>query len=463
MNEVHMMRLPPCLTGAYLHAVGSPFGGLNVWMENMSMTSSRVDRPAVEPAATVAPTTPVLAALALCMLLPSLGTSIANVALPTLVEAFGASFQQVQWVVLAYLLSHTALVVFAGRLGDVVGRRNMLIAGLATFTAASMLCGLAPSLWILVAARAVQGLGAALLSALAIALVVDVVPKKDAGKVMGLLGTTSAVGTALGPSLGGILVAAFGWPAIFFLKVPVGLLALHFVCRYLPSDRSASKGMGEGGRLSMGRRGWLAPLADPSVASGLAMTLVVAVVMMSTLVVGPFYLSHGLNLTTAAVGLAMSAGPIVSALAGMPAGRLVDRLGTRRATLWGLVGMLGACMALVVVPARWGLAGYVLPLVVLTTHYALFQAANNTAVMIGIGPDRRGAVSGMLSLARNLGLVLGAAASGSLFALLAGGGHPPMRADAAAMGFHATFLVAAGLLLVGVFTHLVCARAAAAR
>src|SRR5262245_47251591 len=100
-----------------------------------------------------------LAGLSLSMLLSSLNISIANVALPTLVEVFTASFQDIQWVVLAYLLATTTLIVSVGRLGDVTGRRRLLLAGLVLFTAASVLCGLAPTLWLLIAARAAQGLG----------------------------------------------------------------------------------------------------------------------------------------------------------------------------------------------------------------------------------------------------------------------------------------------------------------
>src|SRR5579871_1975997 len=112
-----------------------------------------------------------LAGLSLSMLLSSLGTSIANVALPTLAQAFSASFQDVQWVVLAYLLALTILIVGVGRLGDLAGRRRLLLAGILVFTAASVACGAAPSLWLLIAARAAQGLGAAIMMALTMALV----------------------------------------------------------------------------------------------------------------------------------------------------------------------------------------------------------------------------------------------------------------------------------------------------
>ncbi len=178
-----------------------------------------------------------LASLSLCMLLSSLGTSIANVALPTLGQTFGAPFQDVQWIVLAYLLASTTLVVGAGRLGDVVGRRRLLLIGITIFTAASLLCGVAPTLWVLIAARAAQGLGAAILMALTTAMVGETVSKQRIGSAMGLLGTTSAIGTALGPSLGGALVAGLGWRAIFLVNIPLGLLAAVLAHRTLAVDR----------------------------------------------------------------------------------------------------------------------------------------------------------------------------------------------------------------------------------
>ena len=148
-----------------------------------------------------------LAALSLSMLLPSLGVSIANVAMPTLAQAFAASFQEIQWIVLAYLLAITTLIVSVGRLGDMTGRRRLLLAGVLLFTAASVLGGTAPTLWLLIAARAAQGLGAAIMMALTLAFVGDTVPKAKTGSAMGLLGTMSAIGTALGPTLGGALIS----------------------------------------------------------------------------------------------------------------------------------------------------------------------------------------------------------------------------------------------------------------
>lgn len=118
-----------------------------------------------------------LASLSLSMLLSSLGTSIANVGLPTLAQVFNASFQHVQWIVLAYLLAITTLIVSVGRLGDITGRRRLLLTGIGVFTLASALCGFAPTLWLLIGARALQGIGAAIMMALTMAFVGETVTK----------------------------------------------------------------------------------------------------------------------------------------------------------------------------------------------------------------------------------------------------------------------------------------------
>ena len=126
---------------------------------NVTISRDPRDEAAAQRAQRTPPVWLALAGLSLSMLLASLGTSIANVALPTLAQAFGVSFQAVQWIVLAYLLATTTLIVGVGRLGDVIGRRRLLLAGLCLYAVASVLCGAAPALWLLIAARAAQGRG----------------------------------------------------------------------------------------------------------------------------------------------------------------------------------------------------------------------------------------------------------------------------------------------------------------
>jgi EmrB/QacA subfamily drug resistance transporter len=435
-----------------------------------------------------------LASLSLSMLLSSLGTSIANVGLPALAEAFSASFQHVQWIVLAYLLAITTLIVSAGRLGDLMGRRRLLLAGIALFTAASVLCGLAPTLGWLLVARALQGAGAAVMMALTMAFVGETVPKARTGSAMGLLGTMSAMGTALGPSLGGLLVAGPGWRALFLVNVPLGVAAFVLAQRCLPADGpqerrragfdplgtgllamtlaayalAVTTGRGHFGALNLALLAAaalgaglfvlaeskvasplvkLAMFRQPDLSASLVISALVSTVMMATLVVGPFYLSRALGLNAAVVGLALSAGPLAAALAAMPAGRMADRFGAQRMTIAGLVAIAAGALVLAMLPASLGVAGYIAPLVVMTVGYSLFQTANNTAVMGDVAADQRGVVSGLLNLSRNLGLITGASVMGAVFAWASRAvdiaAAPP---EAVATGTRVTFGVAAALI-----------------
>jgi EmrB/QacA subfamily drug resistance transporter len=442
-----------------------------------------------------------LASLSLSMLLSSLGTSIANVGLPTLAQVFNASFQQVQWIVLAYLLAITTLIVTVGRLGDLVGRRRLLLAGIFLFTVASGLCGVAPMLWLLIAARAAQGLGAAVMMALTMAFVSEIVPKEKTGSAMGLLATMSAIGTALGPSLGGVLIAGLGWRTIFLVNLPLGILTLFLAHRYLPVDRRNAKAGRTGfdhlgtlllaltlaayalamtihphdGRGSFGSLNMalllaaalgvglfvraeakaasplirLAMFSDPGLSASLAMSALVSTVMMATLVVGPFYLSRALGLDAAMVGLVLSGGPLAAALTGVPAGRMADRFGAQRMTLVGLIGMVLGSFVLSMLPATLGIPGYIAPMVVITVGYALFMTANNTAVMTDVREDRLGVISGLLSLSRNLGLITGASVMGAVFAYASAAADiMATRPEAVATGMRITFAVAAMLIVV---------------
>jgi EmrB/QacA subfamily drug resistance transporter len=442
------------------------------------------------------PTRWAMASLALSMLMPSLDTSIANVGLPAIGQAFNASFQQVQWIVLAYLLAITTLVVSAGRLGDIFGRRRMLLAGIGLFTAASLACGVAPSLWMLVSARAAQGLGAAVMMALTLSLLGETAPRGRTGSAMGLLGSMSAIGTTLGPSLGGILIAGLGWRWIFLVNVPVGILNIVLAARTLPLDQrveganrtaldftgtallagtlgayalAMTSGNGRIGLANIAllvvaafglmlfvaaQRRAVSPLVrvgmlkDATLAGGLAMSAVVSTVMMTTLVVGPFYLSRALGLDAGRVGLTMSLGPLVAALAGVPAGRLVDRFGARRTSVAGLTGLSSGLLIIVLASGRFGLPGYVTGILIVTAHYALFQAANNTKVMSGVHPEQRGVVSGLLSLSRNLGLITGAAVMGAVFSAVATSDVSSAQPAVIGAALEATFLVCAFLVLV---------------
>jgi MFS family permease len=183
------------------------------------------------------------------------------------------------------------------------------------------------------------------------------------------------------------------------------------------------------------------------VGGALVATTLVSCVVMTSMVVGPFYLTIALGLDATRTGLVMSIGSVVAALTGVPAGRLVDRVGAKPATLVGLAGMSAGALAFSLRPEHLGVAGYVAPMAALTASYALFTAANNTGVMQRASASERGVASGTLSLARNAGLVAGACVMGAAFAF--GAGVPDVAlasAHAVARGLRTTYALAAVLV-----------------
>lgn len=409
-----------------------------------------------------------LCALGLTTLVSSMSSSIASIGLPTLAAFFHATFSQIQWVVLTYLLAVTGSVLAMGWLSDRYGRRRLLAAGVLLFTLSSLGCGLADRLGWLIAARLVQGLGGAMMLVNSLALVVQVVPAERSGRAMGVMGSLSALGTAMGPAFGGVLVAAFGWRALFLINLLPGLL-LWLLIRHslppvsdsakasnpaslMPADTAAtarSAAMTDADRLPASRSTTASKL-DPllrqrTLAGGLLLSLVVAAVMMTTLVVGPFYLAAGLHLNPRQSGLLMALGPLVAVAAGLPAGQLVDRIGSGRATVFSLLAAAAGCGLLAVLPQTMGRGGYAIGLILLTAGYALFQASNNTALLKGADPARRGLISGMMNLSRNLGFLGGAGLMAAVYAA-AGRGLPAV--DAASRGLNVTFVLAAGLILL---------------
>jgi MFS family permease len=315
----------------------------------------------------------------------------------------------------------------------------------------------------------------------------------------------SAIGTALGPSLGGLLIAAFDWRAIFFVNVPLGILTFGLAWRHLQVDRittparsrfdavgtlllaltlaayalAMTMGRGSFGALNIAllmaavagaslfvlvETRAASPLIrlsmfrDRSLRASLATGALVSTVMMATLVVGPFYLSQALGLDTARVGLVLSVGPLAVALTGVPAGRIADQFGAQRMTIAGLAIMAAGSFALSMLPQTLGIPGYLAPLIVITIGYALFQTANNTAVMSDVPADQRGVISGLLNLSRNLGLVTGASVMGAVFALASAASDIAMAPpQAVAAGMHVTFIVAA-VLITGAITIVVASR-----
>ncbi|HEY8476632.1 MAG TPA: MFS transporter, partial [Chloroflexota bacterium] len=184
----------------------------------------------------------VLAAVGVGTFMSALDGSVVNTVLPVLSAAFDAPIATIEWVIVVYLLVVSGLLLSFGRLGDLRGHKVVYLAGFGVFVTASALCGLAPSATALIAARALQAVGAAMLFANSPAILTKTFPAAQRGQALGLMGTMTYLGLTAGPSLGGWLAERLGWHAVFFINVPVGALALALGARFIPHDRPETTG-----------------------------------------------------------------------------------------------------------------------------------------------------------------------------------------------------------------------------
>jgi EmrB/QacA subfamily drug resistance transporter len=392
-----------------------------------------------------------------------LDASIVTLALPSLQQAFHASLAAVTWVGLSYLLVLVAGVTAVGRLSDMVGRKLIYTYGFGVFIIGSALCGLAPDLVVLDGSRALQAVGAAMLQANSVAIIYLAVPSSSLGRAIGVQGAAQALGLALGPAAGGLLLAAAGWRLIFLVNVPVGSLGMVAAWLFIPrsghlADRARFDWAGLAifvpaiavlmGAVSSGDRlGWAspgivaslvagavlgvafvarerraaAPMLDlklfrrrafsTGVAGGLASYLVI----FGVLVVTPFFLEQGLRVGPGRAGLELTVMPLFLALAALFAGRLSDRSGGRALTVTGMV-VVTTTLA-VLATSKPGQAMLLVGLALVGTGLGLFTPANNAAIMASAPKDRAGVAAGVLNMARGLGTALGLALAGLVYGL----------------------------------------------
>jgi EmrB/QacA subfamily drug resistance transporter len=398
----------------------------------------------------------------------TLDGSIVNVALPTLAQYFGASLATLQWIPLAYLLVIASLVLGAARLGDVHGRKRAYLFGLGVFTAASVLCGLAPSVGWLIAFRVLQGFGAVFVSALGGAIIAQTFPQNERGRALGVISSAVTLGVALGPTIGAFIIDWVGWRWMFLVNIPVGLAAMAIVSRVIPDLAPAPTrlpvdwlgtlliAVAVGGfslALTFGQRAGFdaalplalfatsafalvaflfaqtqvdAPLlelklfANRTFTAGLAMGVLAFAVLSATSFTLPFFLQLGLGLPIATVGLLMAISPIIGAITSPMGGALSDRFGPRWVSLIGLLLMAVGGLLLSRLDESTTILRFALSISPIGFGMALFSAANNSAVMNAVARERLGIASGLLSLARTLGqstAIPVAAALLTLFAL----------------------------------------------
>ncbi len=434
-----------------------------------------------------------LAVAAVCVgaFMGQLDASIVTLAFPALARSFGAGAAAVSWVGLSYLLVLVATVVAVGRLADIVGRKLLYLYGFAIFVVGSALCAAAPSLVVLDVFRAVQAVGAAMLQANSVAIIALAVPPTRLGRSLGLQGAAQALGLALGPSIGGLLLAAGGWRLIFLVNVPVGIVGMAAAAAFVPRSRHLQAGarFDWGGfalffpavtalvfAVSRGNElGWTttavwgslvatlllgwrfvvrerrhpSPMIDvrrfrhPAFSAGMVGGLLAFLVLFGVLVVVPFYFERSLRVSTVRTGLELMTMPVALGLVAPWSGRLADRIGVRIPAASGMVLSAGALTALAVWrPGGWAFTGL---LALLGAGLGLFTAPNNAGVMASVPHSESGAASGLLNMSRALGTAFGLAVTTAVFVAAGGDGFVP---HVVAHAFSVSCLVLAGVAAV---------------
>jgi EmrB/QacA subfamily drug resistance transporter len=387
--------------------------------------------------------------------------SIANVALATIGKAFHTTVDNVEWVLLAYLLVSASAVIFFGRVGDIVGQKRVYLTGFVVFGASSVACAFAPALWALDAARFVQGIGAAMLLSSTMAIIVDTFPAQERGRAIGLNGAAVAVGLSAGPVLGGLIVTYYDWRWIFLINVPISLVALLLASVVLRSGRARPARFDFAGSavattalfaltLALSRLhvwGWNSPvtlalLAYFAVAVGafirieqrapapmldlaffrdrvFSASIAAAVLYFGALFAMVFTIpvaaQIALGLSAFQAGLLLLPITTLNTVLAPLAGALSDRVPARYiSTAGSLIFCAGAiCLALLPSrPALWAIAALLL---IAGCGTAVFSQPNNSTVMGRAPAGKRGVAAGVLATARSTGQVLGIASAGAVY------------------------------------------------
>jgi len=424
----------------------------------------------------------------------ALDGSVVNAILPVLRDTFSSNVATIEWVVTVYLLVLSGLLLSFGRLGDLRGHRSLYILGFVVFVASSALCGLAWSAGMLIFFRGLQAIGGALLASNSPAIVTGNFPAEQRGRAFGLVSMMTYLGLTVGPSLGGWLTHAFGWRTVFYINVPVGLLALTLSLLFIPKDLPSESGkrfdlpgaavflaaltllllgLNKGADL-----GWTSSSVLGLMAGALIFMAVFVLIerrsphpmldlnlfrvpLFSTSTLGailnyiclfsitflmPFYLIQGRGLNPAQAGLLLTVQPVMMAIAAPVSGAFSDRIGSRRPGMIGMGVLAVGLLLLSRLDAESGLWLAVLGLVVAGTGTGMFISPNTSALMGAAPRDRQGIASGVLATARNFGMVLGIGLAAAIFTT-----HLALNTtDAFYAGIDRGFLVASGIAVLAV-------------
>jgi EmrB/QacA subfamily drug resistance transporter len=403
----------------------------------------------------------------------ALDGSVANTILPVIEGSLKSDVTTIEWVVTVYLLVVSGLLLTFGRLGDLRGHKRTYIAGFVLFVLGSASSGLAPSDWLLITFRGFQAIGGAMLLANSPAILTGNFPASQRGQALGLQATMTYLGLTAGPALGGWLAQSYSWRAVFFINVPVGLLALLLSTHFIPRDEGVevAQGFDRAGAvtfmiglvglmlaLNQGAEwGWGSPLILGLIFASLVILAVFVrvelrvpapmldlslfsrrifssatisavfnyVSLYCIIFLLPFYLIQGRGMDPAQAGLLLTAQPLVMAVAAPLSGTLSDRIGSRIPATLGLalvaVGLfllsrLGPHTPIYFIAIYLGIAGL---------GAGIFVSPNTSALMGDAPHNRQGIASGILATARNVGMVLGVGMAGAFLISLAGNDNPP--------------------------------------
>lgn len=460
----------------------------------------------------------VLAILAIGIFMATLDSSIVNISLPTIARYFNVPLNgEIEWVIIAYLVVIAGVLLTIGRLADMTGRKILWIAGLIIFTLGSAICGASPTLLVLIAARAFQGLGGALIMSVSPAMLTSAFPPEERGRALGMNAVFVALGTSVGPTLGGFITANFSWRWIFYVNVPLGIIGVIATLLVLKEKQARTRGHFDPAGalllavglvaltlgLSFGQEwGWGSPLLIATIAiSVIAVTLLVVaeqrladpiidfsllrnrvfvsanislimafLALFAVSFMLPFYLEELRGFSVIDAGLLLTPLPLTIALIAPFSGALADKIGTR----WlAASGMAIACVGLVLLSqlnAHSSIFDIVWRLAVTGIGQAIFQSPNNSALMGAAPRNRQGVASGFLATGRVVGQSISVALAGAIFTSLGGAVAGAILVQSTrrmplekvvslqntfTSAFHATFIACAVIAAVGIFTSLV--------
>ncbi|MFE1596931.1 MFS transporter [Nocardia sp. NPDC058705] len=439
-----------------------------------------------------------LAVLSAAMLMTILDGSIVTVAMPAIQEDLGFSPAGLSWTVNAYLIAFGGLLLLAGRLGDLIGRKTMFVTGNIVFTAASVLAGVATTPAVLVAARFLQGVGSAIAASVVLGILVTIFTEpRQRATAIGVFSFTGAAGASIGQVLGGVLTDALNWHWIFLINVPIGVLTVFVAMKALPADRGLGWSAGADvlgaalvtAGLMLGiytvveveRYGWVSPhtLGLGALAAALLAAFVVRqatatnpllplrifrsrtvsganVVQMLTLaamfafqVIVALYLQKVLGYNALQTGLAMlPAAVAIGAVSLFASARLITRFGERAVLIAGLALLLAGMSWLIRLPVDAAYLTDVLPVMVAISGGGLVLPALTALGMSGADADDAGLASGLFNTTQQVGMAIGVAVLSTLAAARTGTELVAGASDAEALtsGYRLAFTVAAGLL-----------------